>query len=138
MSLQNLDNLVKTNKLKIEPFEASEFNGLIKSGRARLKDANNTTIDIESRFLLAYNASHSFALAALRRHGYRADNRYIVFQVLPHTVGVGSDVWRLLAKCHDMRNAAEYEGTLDIDEQLLIELLEATQTLLSQLDRIGS
>jgi len=40
-------------------------------------------------------------LAALRRLGYRAENRYIVFQVLPHTLGLGPEVWRVLAKCHE-------------------------------------
>ena len=39
MSLKNLDNLVKTNKLKVEDFDQSEFDGLVKSGKARLKDA---------------------------------------------------------------------------------------------------
>lgn len=91
MNLPNLDNLVKTNQLKAEPFEQNEFNGLMKSGQARLKDANNLTLATESRFDLAYNAAHSIALAVLRWHGYRPENRYIVFQALPHTVGVGSD-----------------------------------------------
>jgi hypothetical protein len=75
----NLDNLVKAKQLKIEPFDENEFNGLLRSGKARLKDASNPALELESRFLLAYNAAHSFALAALRSHGYRADNRYIVF-----------------------------------------------------------
>lgn len=136
MSLPNLDNLVKTHQLKLEPFEQSEFDGLVKSGKIRLNDANNTTLELESRFLLAYNAAHSLALAALRWHGYRPDNRYIVFQALPHTIGVSSAVWRVLAKCHDLRNTAEYEGFLEIDEQLLQELLIAARTVLHQVDTL--
>jgi hypothetical protein len=50
---------------------------------------------------------------------YRPRNRYIVFQALPHTLGLGPEVWRVLAKCHDMRNRSEYEGEYDIDERLL-------------------
>lgn len=42
----------------------------------------------ESRFDLAYNAAHSFALAALRYHGYRTDKRFVVFQVLPCTLNI--------------------------------------------------
>src|SRR5580704_4557286 len=129
MSSVNLDNLVKTGQLKTEAFEQKEFMGLVISGKARLKDAKNTTLAIESRFDLAYNAAHSLALAALRWHGYRPDNRYIVFQALPYTIGVGPEVWRVLAKCHDMRNVAEYEGYLEIDEQLLRDLLIAAQAL---------
>lgn len=134
MSLQKLDNLVKTKQLKEEAFDENEFQGLIKSAKTRLKDANNATLELENRFLLAYNAAHSLALAALRRCGYRADNRYIVFQVLPYTLNAAPEIWRILAKCHGLRNAAEYEGMLDINEQLVSELLSTTQTLL---DSVG-
>ncbi|OGT47833.1 MAG: hypothetical protein A3E83_03145 [Gammaproteobacteria bacterium RIFCSPHIGHO2_12_FULL_41_20] len=48
MSLKNLDNLVKTNKLKVEDFDQREFDGLVKSGKARLKDAKITTLSQES------------------------------------------------------------------------------------------
>ncbi|OGV35185.1 MAG: hypothetical protein A3E88_06460 [Legionellales bacterium RIFCSPHIGHO2_12_FULL_35_11] len=133
MSLTNLDNLVKTGQLKIESMNQLEVTGLLNSGKARLHDAANETLNIESRFDLAYNAAHSLSLAALRWHGYRSGNRYLVFQVLPHTVGVGAEVWRILAKCHDRRNLAEYEGYLEIDNQLLNDLLNATQILLKQI-----
>ena len=133
MALSNLDNLVKTGQLKVEPFNDLEFKGLVHSGKARLKDAFNETLAIESRFDLAYNAAHAFSLAALRRHGYRSNNRFLVFQALPHTVGVKTEIWRVLAKCHDLRNIAEYEGDLEIDDRLLRELLSACQVLFDHL-----
>ncbi len=123
MSLPNLDNLVKTGQLKVEPMNELEFSGLLRSGKARLHDATNPSLAEESQFDLAYNAAHSLSLAALRWHGYRCNNRYLVFQVLPHTLGIGPEVWRVLAKCHDSRNLAEYEGYFEIDEQLLKDLL---------------
>ena len=132
MSSKNLENLVKVGQLKNEPFNKQEFSGLLKSGLARLKDASNTNLAIESRFDLAYNAAHSLALAALRRHGYRSNNRFIVFQVLPDTLGLGQEVWRILAKCHDKRNLSEYEGYLEVDDQLLDDLLTATKALKKQ------
>lgn len=65
----------------------NEFDGLMRSGLARLKDAENIANSIDSRFDLAYNAAHALSLAALRHHGFRPSNtRYIVFQVLPHTL----------------------------------------------------
>ena len=131
MSLSNLDNLVKTGQLKVEPMNQLEFSGLLRSGEARLNDATNISLAAESRFDLAYNAAHSLSLAALRWHGYRSGNRHLVFQVLPHTLGVGPEVWRVLAKCHDCRNVAEYEGFFEIDEQLLKDLLTATIILLT-------
>ena len=115
-----LDNLCGPGKsLKPEAPGANELAGLLRTGTARLHDARNTTLALESRFDLAYNAAHALCLAALRRMGYRAANRYIVFQVLPHTLGLGPEVWRVLDKCHNTRNLGEYEGLLDVDERLL-------------------
>jgi hypothetical protein len=97
------DNLCGPGKpLKAEPADAREYAGLQRSGRARLTDARREGLALESRFDLAYNAAHALCLAALRRHGYRSGNRYIVFQLLPHTLGLGPEVWRVLSKCHDL------------------------------------
>ena len=131
-----LDNLSGAGKpLQQEPFDANEFAGLLRSGIARLKDARNTTLALESRFDLAYNAAHSLSLAALRRKGYRSGNRYIVFQVLPHTLGLGADVWRVLDKCHNTRNLGEYEGMLDVDERLVKDLISATEAVCNAIQR---
>ncbi|MDZ7734716.1 MAG: hypothetical protein U5P41_00085 [Gammaproteobacteria bacterium] len=96
MTSKQLENLVKAGQLKQENWSKNEFDGLIRSGRARLNDAKNTALALESRFDLAYNAAHSLSLAALRWHGYRSQNRYIVFQVLPHTLNVESAIWPYL------------------------------------------
>lgn len=85
-----LENLAGPGKaLRAEPPDAVEIAGLIRSGKARLKDASSQQLALESRFDLAYNAAHAPCLAALRRKGWRAANRSIVFQVLPHTLGLG-------------------------------------------------
>lgn len=91
MAHRKLDNLVATGQLKAEPPASAEIEGLIRSGEARLRDAQRPELALESRFDLAYNAAHAFALAALRWHGYRSDNRYIVFQALAHTVGLAAE-----------------------------------------------
>jgi hypothetical protein len=126
---QNLDNLVKIGKLKPEPFAEAEFSGLIKSAGKRLADALNTSLSLESRFDLAYNAAHAYALAALRFRGYRSENRALVFQVLEHTAGMQASQWRVLSKCHDVRNLAEYEGHTDVDVRLLENLLKVASEL---------
>jgi hypothetical protein len=84
MNSSELENLARIGKLKREPPSATEFEGLLQSGKARLGDASNPTLAPESRFDLAYNAAHALALAALRRLGYRSENRYLVIQTLPH------------------------------------------------------
>ena len=135
-----LENLAGTGKpLAAEPVDAAEFAGLLRSGKARLVDARNASLALESRFDLAYNAAHALCLAALRRHGYRARQRYIVFQVLPHTLGLGPEVWRVLDKCHHMRNVAEYEGVLDVDERIVADLVAACETVAAAIvgDRTG-
>lgn len=110
------------------------MDGLLGSGRKRLKDAGNASIEIESRFDLAYNAAHALALAALRWHGYRSESRYLVFQALPHTLGMSDAEWRVLALCHDRRNKAEYEGTLEVDDRLLAELIAIAGKLVGALE----
>jgi hypothetical protein len=117
--------LERLSDLAAEAPDSREFASLRKGGLARLKDAANKANSLESRFDLAYNAAHSLCLAALRYRGYRPKNRYIVFQVLPHTLGLGPDVWRVLAKCHDLRNKGAYEGDLDVDDRILGDLLAA-------------
>ena len=111
--------------LVAEPPDATEIAGLVRSGRARLADAGIASLSLESRFDLAYNAAHALCLAALRRLGYRPRHRYIVFQSLPHKLGLGPEVWRVIAKAHDLRNLAEYEGHLDIEERLVLDLIQA-------------
>lgn len=131
MTYQNLLNLVKTGSLKAEPPDRREFDGLVRSGLIRLNDAQRPELSLESRFDLAYNASHALALAALRLNGFRSENRYLVFQSLAHTLELPAAEWRVLALCHDRRNLAEYEGTLEIDEQLLNDLLRIAEKLRS-------
>ena len=124
--------------LVAEPPSAAEFDGLKSAGLARLSDARKTDLSIESRFDLAYNAAHALSLAALRHSGFRAKNRFIVFQVLPHTLGLGPEVWRILAKCHDVRNKAEYEGRAEVDERLVRDLLAACEAVATRLARLAA
>jgi len=132
------ENLAGPGKsLKVEPADAQEFIGLKRSGHARLQDASNTSLSLEGRFDLAYNAAHAFCLAALRWHGYRPSHRYIVFQLLPHTLGLGPQVWRLLSKCHEMRNQWEYEGDLNIDARLVTDLVQACKAVAAGVDALG-
>lgn len=120
------ENLCGPGKpLRTEPPDAREFAGLRDMGAAKLVDARRDALALESRFDLAYNAVHALCLAALRWHGYRSSNRYIVFQLLPHTLELGPEVWRVLAKCHEVRNLGEYESMLDVTERLVRDLIVA-------------
>lgn len=129
-SNDNLENLLRTGGLKAEPPDRKECEGLLRSAIDRLQDAHNPALSFASRFDLAYNAAHALALTALRLRGYRSDRRYLVFQCLTHTLGVGKAQVRLFALCHERRNLAEYEGYMTVDEPLLAELVAAADVLL--------
>jgi hypothetical protein len=51
------------------------------------------------------------------------------FKPLPHTLGLGSEVWRVLDKCHSVRNLGEYEGDLNVDERLVADLIAACRSV---------
>lgn len=132
-----LERLTGAGKpLATEPPDAKEFEGLKRSALARLKDAANPVNSLESRFDLAYNAAHALCLAALRHRGFRPNHRYIVFQVLPHTLGLGPEVWRVLDKCHQIRNLGEYEGDLNIDERIVADLVVACRAVAAKLETL--
>ena len=66
-----LENLTGAGKpLVAEAPDGAEIAGLLRSGRARLTDARNTALSLESRFDLAYNAAHALCLAALRKQAF--------------------------------------------------------------------
>jgi hypothetical protein len=60
-----------------------------------------------------------------------------VFQVLPHTLGLGAEVWRVLAKCHDVRNLGEYEGDLNVDERIVTDLITACKAVAAAVDKLS-
>ncbi len=50
MTKPELDNLVRINKLKLEPARRAEFDGMVRSARTHLADAQNDSIGTDSRF----------------------------------------------------------------------------------------
>jgi hypothetical protein len=129
MSQEELDNLVRIGRLKAEPGSRHEFAGMVKSARTRLADAQNKSLDPDSQFDLAYGAAHRLALAALRRQGYRSENRITVFQTIVHTVGSDHADVQIFLRAHNERNLAEYEGRMEIDEGLLADLIRCAKKL---------
>jgi hypothetical protein len=83
------------------------------------------------------NAAHALCTAALRWHGYRAAQRYVVFQRVTHTVSLGPEVWRVLARSHELRNRAEYEGVSSIDERRVRDPVDACSRVLEKVDSLA-
>ena len=136
MSHPQLDNLVRIGRLHAEPVAASELRGLVRSGLRRLDDARHDALSLEGRLDLAYNAAHALALAALRYQGYRSQSRYLVFQCLQHTIDLPQEQWRVLDQAHRKRNLAEYEGDVDVDEQLVAALLRVAGEVANRVEKL--
>lgn len=135
MANEKLENLARIGQLKAESSTEEEVAGLQRSGAVRLADAKNEALSRESRFDLAYNAAHALSLAALRRAGYRSESRYLVFQCTRHTLDLESEHWRILDHAHRKRNLAEYEGDIDVDDQLLDALIRVADLISCKLKK---
>ena len=137
-SMQNeyLDNLAASGVLRAEPSTTDEVSGLVRSGCARLADAKKEQLSLESRFDLAYNAAHALSSAGLRVAGYRANNRYLVFQCLVHSLGIPNEKWRVLEQAHRIRNLAECEGATDVDENLVEALIRVIDEVAARVPEI--
>ena len=136
MANENLDNLVRIGQLKTEPPARNEIAGLLQSGLTRLRDAQNTSLGYESRFDLAYNAAHALSLAALRIAGFRSETRYHVFLCTKHTIDLENELWRVLENAHNKRNLAEYEGSYEVDEQVLEALIRVTRIIAERVQEL--
>lgn len=136
MTSSPLDNLVKIGQLKAEPCNEAEVRRLLAMAKTRLNDAGVDSLSLEGRFIGAYSAAHAAALAALRWHGYRSENRYTVFQCLAHTLAWPATRWRVLDSAHQKRNMAEYEGYLEIDEAAVEELRCVAGDLIADAEKL--
>lgn len=130
MSIAALDNLVKIRQLATEPRNETEIRRLLRMAQTHLADAQQPSVSVEGRYLSAYAAGHSAGLAVLRHHGYRSENRYIVFQSLTHTLGWPAERWRLLDAAHRARNLAEYEGLMEVELSQVTALIAFVALLL--------
>ena len=133
MTSPELERLADRRHLEREPASAKELATLVTTGERRLADASRSSNSLESRFTLAYDAAHAFALVALRRAGYRSTSRYLVFQCLEQTLSVPANTRRLLAAAHERRNKFLYDGVVDFSERVVEEIIAAARAVLDAL-----
>lgn len=123
----------KVGSLLVEPTSAEELERLLAGAEERLRDAVAGKLSASGRFTLAYEASHGFALAALRSRGFRPaqskGHRKVVFDVLDATVGASPGLASALARYHDRRNRMAYEGMLMATEAEAADLVAHASTL---------
>jgi len=136
LATDQLANLARIGQLKIEARNPAEVSRMLRLAKTRLADAQLAGVSVDGRFSSCYGAGHAAALAALRWHGYRSENRFTVFQCLPHTLGWPAHRWRVLDAAHQKRNLAEYEGYLDIQESMVLELLALVRELITDVEKL--
>ena len=98
------------NVLAKEPPDAKEFAGLVRSGLARLKDAENEANSLDGRFIspTAPPTHCVWWRSGTTDPGHR--NGTSSFRCC-RTSGPGPEVWRVLSKCDDTPNGTEYEAS---------------------------
>lgn len=135
--MQALENLVGTGQLIAEPTSVEEVSGFLLRAQEQLDDARTATLSPASRFSLAYDAAHAFALVALRAHGYRPGrglgHRLVVFTTLPHTVASPAAEWAALVRYHTKRNSTEYAGLVNASQAEARDLVQLTGALRDRL-----
>jgi len=139
--MSNLANLARAGQLAAEPTSPAEIAALLKGADDQLRDSGVASLSAAGRFMLAYNATHALAFAALRAEGYRPSasrgHRKVIFQVLDATADAPKDLWVALDRYHDRRNAAEYQGApsaTEAEAKDMVDLARKLQKLV--LDRL--
>ena len=131
--MQALENLAGTGQLIPEPTSVEEISGFLMRAEQQLIDARTASLSATSRFSLAYDAAHAFALAALRAHGYRPGrglgHRLVVFSTLVHTVASPATECASLVRYHTKRNFSEYAGLVNASEADARDLIELASSL---------
>lgn len=131
--MQALNNLVTIGQLIPESTSPEEVSGFLRRAEQQLSDARSATLSAASRFSLAYDAAHAFALIALRAHGYRPGrglgHRMVVFTTLAHTVESPAAECASLVRYHTKRNSSEYVGLVSASEAEARDLINVTESL---------
>lgn len=131
--MQALENLTGTGQLIPEPTSVEEISGFLVRAEQQLIDARTASLSAASRFSLAYDAAHAFALAALRAHEYRPGrglgHRVVVFSTLVHTVASPPAECASLVRYHTKRNSSEYAGLVNASDADARDLIELTGSL---------
>ena len=128
-----LANIVRAGQLAAEPTSVDEIARLLKGADDQLRDSGIKSVSAAGRFMLAYNATHALALAAVRAEGYRPSasqgHRKVIYQVLEATAGAPRELWVALDRYHDRRNAAEYQGAPPATEAEAKDIVELAAKL---------
>jgi hypothetical protein len=51
-------------------------------------------------------------------------------------LGLGPAVWRVLDRCHTLRNRGEYEGEVAVEARFVVDVIHAARAVAAALDEL--
>ena len=114
-SSANFRNLERTGRLVAHIPAREEIAQLLTSAKASLADARVAAIGNDTRFDAAYKTIMMSALVSLMAHGFRPatgvpGHHQTMIQLLPVSLGIGSETMVELDTLRRKRNLADYTG----------------------------
>ncbi|MEK6243282.1 MAG: DNA-binding protein [Pseudomonadota bacterium] len=131
-----LDNLVGRGLEKADT-DKGEISRYLAKIRRKLEDSKKSSISLDSRFDIAFEALLQIALAAIRVNGYRtttgAGHQQLAIQLLPKSLGIESGEIRALDEYRKKRSIGLYEADFDPSESEVKAVIRSVEKLLEKL-----
>jgi len=109
-----LANFERTGQIASHSTDPAEIQQHVLKAGNFLRDAQNTTNSLDTRFTVANSAGHQLLTAALKMKGYRTTtekgHRMILYDLLDGLVPGAAGAKVSLSRAHNARNKADYDG----------------------------
>ena len=128
----SLTDLANEGRFKAHNSSKSEINQLLAVFDRDMADAQIVNLSTDRRFIMAYSAALTIAIAALAASGYRAaseGHHYWTIQSLAFTLGTDPKTVEKLNKFRQKRNIADYERIGMASEKEVSEMLDLAKRL---------
>jgi hypothetical protein len=128
----SLSDLANEGRFKTHKTSKSEINQLLAVFDRDMADAQIVNLSADRRFIMAYSAALTIAIAALAASGYRAaseGHHYWTIQSLAFTLGTDLRTVGQLNKFRQKRNIADYERIGIASEKEVSEMLDLAKRL---------
>jgi hypothetical protein len=132
----SLDNLLGRG-LEKAATDKAEISRYLAKIRRKLEDSRKSSISLDSRFDIAFEALLQIALAALRVNGYRtttdAGHQRLAIQLLPKSLGIEASEIRTLDEYRKKRSIGLYEADFEPSESEVKAVIRSVERLLEKL-----
>jgi hypothetical protein len=128
----SLTDLAYEGRFKAHKTSKSEINQLLEVFERDMADAQIANLSTDRRFIMAYSAALTIAIAALAASGYRAateGHHYWTIQSLAFTLGTDTKTVEKLNKLRQKRNIADYERIGMASKPEVSEMLDLAKKL---------